>query len=441
MSSQTTTAAAHHPHTNASQHDDIIYDWNNIRRRNSVFPKKIELCDETLRDGLQSPSVVDPTIETKIEMLELMDKLGITIADIGLPGAGPRAVEDVRALAKHIRDNKLTIKANCAARTVIKDIEPVVRIADEVGIPIAAYCFLGTSPVRQYAEDWDFDRLMRSADEAITFAVKHNIEVAFVTEDTTRSRPDTLDKLFRHVINLGCRRLTLCDTVGHVTPDGIRNLIDWTRNLIDGTGEDVKIDWHGHNDRGLGVSNALFALEYGCDRAHGTCLGVGERVGNASIDQMIVNLKLMGAYDHDVSHLMQYCLLTSQACHVDIPINYPLVGRDAFRTATGVHAAAVIKALRKNDTYLADIIYSGVPAGWFGREQEIEVGPMSGLSNVRYWLEKRRVLADETLVQNIFARAKSINRVLRDDELWDLVRRHETNLGTSVVVESTTNKE
>ena len=403
--------------------DDIIYDWNEIDRKGKVFGKKVELCDETLRDGIQSPSVVDPPIETKFEMVDLMDKLGITIANIGLPGAGPRAVEDVTAIAKYMRDNKLSMKANCAARTVVKDIEPIVRIQQETGVPIAAYCFLGTSPVRQYAEGWDAERLMRSADEAISFAVKEGVEVAFVTEDTVRSRPNTLDRLFRHVINLGCRRLVLCDTVGHATPDGIRNLVDWTRNLISGTGEDVKIDWHGHNDRWLGVTNAIFAAEYGCDRVHGTCLGVGERVGNASIDQIILNLKLMGHYDHDVTHLAPYVRLTSEACRVDIPVNYPLAGRYAFRTATGVHAAAVIKAEKKGDTHLADIIYSGVPAGWFGREQEIEIGHMSGLSNVSYWLEKRNIDATESLVQTIFDRAKSTNRVLRDDEVWDLVKR------------------
>lgn len=401
----------------------IIHDWNEQKRRGKVFAKKIELCDETLRDGIQSPSVVDPPIEVKLEMLELQSKLGITVSDIGLPGAGQRAVDDVTRLAAHIRDRKLDILANCAARTVVKDIEPIVRIRDEVGIPIMAYCFLGTSPVRMLAEDWDIDRLLKSADEAISFAVKNNLECAFVTEDTTRTPPKTLDRLFRAVISLGCKRLVLCDTVGHATPDGVKNLIDFTRDLISATGEEIKIDWHGHNDRGLGVANTLFALEYGVDRAHGTCLGVGERVGNASIDQIIVNLKLMGVYEHDVSHLVQYCRLTADATKVDIPVNYPLVGRDAFRTATGVHAAAVIKAEKKGDKHLADVIYSGVPAGWFGREQEIEVGHMSGLSNVRYWLEKRRVPVSDELVNAIFEKAKGSNRVLRDDEIWDIVKR------------------
>jgi 2-isopropylmalate synthase len=411
-------------HTNA----DLVYDWNEVKRTGKVFPKKVELFDETLRDGLQSPSVVDPPIEVKKELVELMAAIGITMADIGLPGAGQRAIDDVKAITAHIRDRRLPLQVAAAARTVIKDIEPIVRIRDEVGVPICVYAFLGTSPVRLLAEDWDMDRLLRSTEEAVTYAVQHNLELAFVTEDTTRTPPATLERLFRHAIELGCRRLVLCDTVGHVTPDGVRNLIDFSRDVITRSGEDVKLDWHGHNDRGLGVPNALFALEHGVDRVHGTALGVGERVGNTALDQVIVNLKLMGAYDHDVSQLVAWCRLVADATHVAIPVNYPLVGADAFRTATGVHAAAVIKAEKKGDRFgdmaLADVIYSGVPAGWFGREQEIEVGHMSGLSNVRYWLEKRRVVASEALVQAIFARAKSHNRTLRDDEIWDIVRRN-----------------
>ena len=404
--------------------EHAIHDWNEVKHHRPVFSSKLELCDETLRDGIQSPSVIDPPIDTKLELVNLMDKLGITIADIGLPGAGPRAVEDVTTIAKYIRDNRLNLKANAAARTVIRDIEPIANIQQEVGIPIAAYCFLGTSPLRLYAEGWDVDFLLRQSEKALSFGIKEGVEVAFVTEDTIRSTPKVLEPLFRNAINIGVRRLVLCDTVGHATPDGIKNLVDWTRRIIKESGEDVKIDWHGHNDRGLGLANALFAAEYGCDRIHGTALGVGERVGNVSLDQLILNLKLMGAWDHDVSHLVQYTRLVSESTRVEIPVNYPLSGRDAFRTATGVHAAAVIKAAKTGDELLADIIYSGVPAGWFGREQEIEIGHQSGLSNVRYWLEKRNIQADENLAEVIFTRAKSVNRTLREDEVWDIIKRH-----------------
>lgn len=400
---------------------EIIYDWNTIHNEGKIFKHPVELCDETLRDGIQSPSVRDPDLNTKLRMVELMAELGITIANIGLPGAGPRTVNHVTELARHVRDQKLNIKVNCAARTHQADIAPIATIQHEIGIPITAYCFLGTSPIRQYVEDWDFDRLLKVTDEAVTFALKQNLEVAFVTEDTTRSNPETLEKLFKHVIELGSRRLVLCDTVGHATPEGVKNLVEWTKKLIAKSGEEVAIDWHGHNDRGLAVVNALFAAEYGCHRIHGTCLGIGERVGNAAIDQLIVNLKLLDAYPHDVSKLAEYAALTGEACQVGVPYNYPMCGRDAFRTATGVHAAAVIKAAKKQQGHTIDTIYSGVPAHWFGREQEIEIGPMSGLSNVRYWLEKRGLKVSESTMQAILAHAKKGEFVLLEEEILALL--------------------
>ncbi len=398
-------------------YQNIIYDWNEANRNSSPFSKNIELCDETLRDGIQSPSVSDPNIETKLKLVQHMNDLGVTIADIGLPGAGQRAIDDVTQIAQFVRSQRLDIKVNCAARTMVRDIEPVAQIQQKVGFPIAVYTFLGASPIRQYVEDWSIEKMLKAVEDSISFAIKQNLEVAFVTEDTTRSNPKTLEKLFRHAISLGSKRMVLCDTVGHITPDGVKNLVEWTKNIIKSTGEDIKIDWHGHNDRGLAVVNSIFAAEYGCDRIHGTALGIGERVGNASIDQLIVNFKLLGKYTHQVANLVEYTKLASKACEVDIPYNYPLCGEDAFRTATGVHAAAVIKAVKKDDTKLADTIYSAVPAGNFGQEQVIEIGPMSGLSNVRYWLEKRGFAPTESLVNAIFNKAKSSSKVLSEKEV------------------------
>ncbi|MYD00055.1 MAG: 2-isopropylmalate synthase [Gammaproteobacteria bacterium] len=380
--------------------------------------------DETLRDGLQSPSVTDPTIEQKIELIHLMEDLGIRMADVGLPGAGRRAQEDVRALVEEIRDSGMKLKPMCAARTMVRDVEPVADIAQRTGVPMEVYTFIGSSPIRLYVESWSLDTLLRRIDETVTFAMREGLEVCLVTEDTTRSRPDVLDPLFRAAVRLGVRRLCLCDTVGHVTPDGMKNLFDWTHSLIRGLGEPVELDWHGHNDRGLGVTNAILAIEYGATRAHGTGLGVGERVGNASIDQMLLNLKLLGEWDHDLSKLGRYCQAVSRYCRVDIHPSYPMAGRDAFRTGTGVHAAAIIKALKRGDRNLADRVYSGVPANWFGRDQEIEIGHMSGLSNVSYWLASRRIPVDDELCSAILARAKSSNRVLTDDEVMDIVREH-----------------
>ncbi len=399
---------------------DLIYDWN-LEPSHSPFPT-VELCDETLRDGLQSPSVTDPDSAIKCELLSLMDALGITIANIGLPGAGPRAYGDVLALAKYASRHRLNIKLNCAARTLIKDIEPIARIQQEVGIPITAYCFLGTSPVRQLVENWNLSTLKNTAEEALSFAIKENLATAFVTEDTTRSSPETLRPLFEHAIGLGVERLVLCDTVGHATPDGIKALVSFTQKIIQGSRASVKIDWHGHNDRGLGVSNALAAAEAGCHRIHGTALGIGERVGNTALDQLIVNLKLLGAYPHDVSQLVKYVESAALACGMSVPYNYPVCGIDAFRTATGVHAAAVIKAKNMGDDVLADTIYSGVPAFWFGKKQSIEIGPMSGASNVKYWLRDHGIEVNEELVQAILSYAKSRTHVLSLAEVEKLVR-------------------
>jgi 2-isopropylmalate synthase len=400
---------------------DLIYDWN--QKYPQKFPS-VELCDETLRDGIQSPSVRDPHISDKRELLELMNNLHITVANIGLPGAGPRAYNDVLALANYAQKQRLNIEVICAARTLRADIEPIARIQELSGRPISAYCFLGTSPIRQMVEDWSIERLKKTTDEALSFALKENLDVAFVTEDTTRSSPEVLKELFSHALNLGVKRLVLCDTVGHATPDGIAALIAFTQELIKQSGQRVFIDWHGHNDRGLALSNALWAAYHGCDRIHGTAFGIGERVGNTSLDQLLVNLKLLGGFDHDLSNLSIYLEKAAQACALELPANYPVFGHDAFRTATGVHAAAVIKALARNNKVLANIIYSGVPAHWFGKNQIIDIGPMSGASNVRYWLAKNNIDASESLVKALLNFAKSQDQVLSCEQIREFVKTH-----------------
>lgn len=401
---------------------ELIYDWNRVGSSETA-PRPLELNDETLRDGLQSPSVIDPPIGKKIEILHLMDSLGIDAADIGLPGAGPRAVSDVTRLAKEIADCKLDIKPNCASRTVIADIEPIVDISQKAGIPIEACTFIGSSPIRQYAEGWSLEMMLTATEEAVKFAVSHGLSVMYVTEDTTRATPATVSALYRTAIEAGAKRICVCDTVGHATPDGVRALIGYVKSVIDGMGltDEIKIDWHGHQDRGLGVINSIAAYEAGADRLHATALGIGERVGNAPMDQLLVNLQLMGYIDRDLSNLTRYCETVSDSTGVPISISYPIVGRDAFRTATGVHASAVIKAFNKGDEWLADMVYSGVPASMLKREQTIEIGPMSGKSNVIFWLERHGVEPTKERVERIFNRAKQSDAVLTDEEVKRLV--------------------
>jgi 2-isopropylmalate synthase len=401
--------------------EDLIYDWNS-ESRSSSSAEAVAFADETLRDGLQSPSVRTPPTLEKLRILHLMESLGIQTADIGLPGAGAHVASETERLAREIVDERLRIRPYCAARTFYADIQPIVDISQKVGIPIEVATFIGTSPIRQYAESWDIDFILRRSEGAIRFAVKEGLPVMFVTEDTTRSRPETVRKIYSEAISWGAQAIVLCDTVGHATPSGVHNLVRFVRNqVVVPAGTSVRIDWHGHNDRGLGVINAIAAYEAGADQLHGCGLGVGERVGNVPLDQLLVNMRLMGYIQQNLSGLRDYCLAVSQATGVPIPANYPIMGEDAFRTGTGVHAAAVIKAIKKGDVELANLVYSGVPSHWFGLEQRIEIGPMSGRSNVEYWLEKRGYASDENLIMAIFDRAKSSDHILSDAEILSVI--------------------
>ncbi len=401
--------------------DSLIFDWNRIGAPQR--PPVVILNDETLRDGLQSPSVRSPGIEQKIRILHLIDALGIGAADVGLPGAGRQVVADVERLVREIADARLAVKPNCAARTHVNDIRPIVEIAQRTGVPLECCAFIGSSPIRQFTEGWTLEWLLRSTEEAVTFAVKEGLEVMYVTEDTTRANPETLRAIYSCAIRAGAKRICVADTVGHATPVGASAVVRFVAQVIKDARADVGIDWHGHRDRDLAVINSIAALEAGASRVHGAALGIGERVGNTPMDLLLVNLVLMGYIERDLHHLEEYCQAVSEACGVPIPDNYPVIGRDAFRTATGVHAAAVVKAWKKGDRELMDSVYSGIPASLVGREQEIEVGPMSGKSNVTYWLEKRGIPASEQVVDRVFQRAKSSPRVLTEAEILAEVYR------------------
>jgi 2-isopropylmalate synthase len=403
--------------------DELIYDWNTASGREIALGRKLLLNDETLRDGLQNPSVRDPSIEEKIQMLHLMEDLGIDAVNIGLPGAGPRAYTDTELLAREIVQCRMKIRPNCAARTHKNDIRPVAEISQRVGLAIEAATFLGSSPIRRLVEDWTVEHLQQITEDAVRFAVDEGLPVMYVTEDTTRADPQTVKTLYSTAIRCGARAIVLCDTVGHATPRGAHNLVRFAIDeIVKPAGEKIRVDWHGHNDRGLSVANSLAAFAAGADQVHGAANSLGERVGNTPMELMLVNLRLMGLIDRDLSKLKEYSDVVARATRTTVPPNYPVVGRDAFRTATGVHAAAIIKAYRKGDEFLANAVYSGVPSNLFGLEQIIEIGPLSGRSNVIYWLEKHHIPATEDLVTRIFDAAKHAERVMSDDEILALCR-------------------
>jgi 2-isopropylmalate synthase len=400
---------------------DLIYDWNNNYPPELKPAGPVLLNDESLRDGLQSPSVRDPSIPEKIEILHLLEALGINSLNLGLPGAGPRAIEHVTALAREIVTQKLKIRANCAARTHENDIRPIAEIVQKTGMPIEAATFIGSSPIRRFTENWTEEFLLQTTEKAVKYAVSLGLDSMYVTEDTSRCDPATIKKLYATAINCGARAVVVCDTAGHATPVGAYALVKFVIDeVVKPSGEKIRVDWHGHNDRGLAIANSMAALVAGANSVHGCATGLGERVGNTQIDQMLVNLKLMGIApwaDQDLTQLKHYCQTVSRATGVPIPANYPIVGDDAFRTATGVHAAAIIKAYRKNDVVLANTVYSGVPSHLFGLEQIIDIGPMSGKSNVLFWLERRGISATDELVERIYQKAKTSDHTLSDDEV------------------------
>ena len=401
--------------------NEWIYDWNVATPPAIPAGTRVLMNDETLRDGLQNPSVFDPSIEEKIEILHLMESLRIDSVNIGLPGAGPRAFAHTEALAREIAAHRMKIKPNCAARTHENDMRPIVEISQKAGIGIEAATFLGSSPIRRLVEDWTVDHLERTTEKAVKFAVENNLPSMYVTEDTIRTDPETLKRLYSTAIRNGARAIVLCDTVGHATPNGAFNLVKFAvEQVVQPSGEKIRIDWHGHNDRGLSVANSLAAVAGGAHQVHAAANALGERVGNTPMELMLVNLRLMGLIQQDLSRLKEYCEKVAKATHTLIPPNYPVIGHDAFRTATGVHAAALIKAFRKNDLELANAVYSGVPAHLFGLDQVIEIGPMSGKSNVLFWLEKHLIPADDATVTRIFDAAKQSPRVLTDDEVFAL---------------------
>ena len=401
----------------------LIFDWSAYGSRRAEWPAGVMLYDETLRDGLQSPSIVDPPAEKKLEILHLMEALGIDYLDAGLPGAGPRQRDAVVRICDEITRSKMRIKATCAARTVRADIKPIVDAAQRTGVPIEAMVFIGSSPVRQLAEDWSIDFIMRQSCDAISFAVSEGLDVTYVTEDTTRSSPDDLRILLTAAVEAGAKRVCLCDTCGAAVPNGVYNLVQWVRELMGALDADVGIDWHGHRDRGLALPNSLAAIEAGATRIHGTALGVGERVGNTPMEQLLVNLELLGIRESDLTKLAEYCSVVAEATGAPLPANMPIVGRDAFRTATGVHAAAVIKARKRGQELLANLVYSGVPAQWVGRTQEIEIGPMSGASNVVHYLAARGMPGGPDVVSAVLAEAKKSDRLLTESEVAAIAGR------------------
>ena len=395
----------------------LIYDWNAAGdAKPASLP--VALLDETLRDGLQSPSVKNPSLAEKLAGLELMNGLGIEYVNLGLPSASARAFAEAVELCREIEKQRYQIRPVCAGRTLVEDVAAIVEVSQRAGLAIEASLFVGSSPIRAAAEDWDLDFLLSRSKSAIDAARAADLPLTFVTEDTTRARPETLRALFGLAVERGAARICLCDTVGFATPEGVAAVTRFARETV---GARIGIDWHGHNDRGLAVANALSAARAGADRLHATALGVGERVGNPAMELLLLNLALSNA-PRSLERISAYCEHFARVLGIPISDNQPLVGKNAFRTATGVHASAIAKAEAKSQ-WLGDHVYSLLSASSIGQQAMICIGPMSGASNVQHWLTSHGISSSEPLLKAILQRAKAADHVLTDEELLSVVSR------------------
>jgi 2-isopropylmalate synthase len=315
------------------------------------------------------------------------------------------------------------VQPNCAGRTHEADINPILEAQQRSGQAIEAALFIGSSPIRQFVEGWDLSFLLKTIEKAVLYARSHNLSVMFVTEDTTRALPEHVAAMYLTAAQAGAKRLCIADTVGHATPSGVQHLVGFLREQLQKAGfGELRLDWHGHRDRGLDVVNSLAALSAGANRVHGCALGIGERVGNTALDTLLVNLVLQGWMDQDLSALDEYCKLASEMTGVPIPRNYPILGDDAFVTSTGVHAAAILKAQAKGDTWLEDRVYSAIPAALVGRHQTITVGPMSGQANAVAWLKDHQMEPTPSRITLILNAAKQKTHILSDEEIMGLLQ-------------------
>lgn len=400
--------------------DSLVYDWN-AEATSSWAARRIELLDETLRDGLQSPSAQNPLLPQKLEGLRRMARLGVSAVNLGLPSVSPAAREEALQMLRLIREERLGLLPVCAGRTLASDVIPILELAEEAGVVIEVSVFVGASPIRWRAEGWDLAKVSALTREAVSLGARAGLPVTFVTEDTTRTPPATLRQLFELALEHGASRLCLCDTVGAASSAGVKRLVGFARELVSSSSKPIGLDWHGHDDRGLGLANALNAIEAGVDRVHATALGIGERVGNTPLELLVANLALLAGREPDAARLRAYAEHFAAAIGIPIPEDHPLVGANAFRTATGVHAAAIVKALGKGEA-LADRVYSLLPVSRFASGHDIRIGYMSGSSNVVHWLKRHSIEPSDALVSRILERAKAANRVLRDDEVLAVVR-------------------
>lgn len=385
---------------------------------------RVELDDETLRDGLQSPTWREPELEGKKRYLHLLAGLGVAAVDLGMPAAGARMAEEVEQLLAEIGSARLPLAANCAVRAKEADVTTCANISQRVGLGLELMLFLPFSRLRRAVEGWQVDELLRKLARVVSWARSQGLSVTFVAEDASRTSPEDLQQALLTAARAGAGRVCLADTTGVLSPWGAEQLVRFSRTVLDEHGfTSVGLDWHGHNDRGLAVACALAAARGGADRLHATLLGVGERAGNPPLEQMLVNLALLGAHAHPVNQLVPRLREAARVLGLPVPAQVPILGEAVFCTATGVHAAAIFKAQAQGRHDWEELVYNPFPPSFVGAQQTVRIGPYSGAASVRFWLREHGLPENARLVQAVLEMAKASRHVLDDEDILATIGR------------------
>jgi 2-isopropylmalate synthase len=400
---------------------DLVHDWN------GPLPHPggdVRVFDETLRDGLQAAHIRHPNLDEKLHLLSLMDKLRIDQANIGFPASDDQQFRDIVEIGRVAAAGKLSLRLEVAARCTPGDVHAILDAAEQSGYAFEAGIFIGSSSIRRFVEGWDLDMLVRRVREHVALATRRGLRVMFVTEDTTRTDPETIRVLYDAAISEGATRLCVADTVGWAAPRGVARLMRFiVREVIRGQAG-LEIVWHGHRDLGLEMANCLAAVEGGAHALEATALGIGERAGNAAMELVLAHLHLSGLRSSPLLALTDYAHYASRILRDPIPFRQPVVGPEAFSHGSGVHAAAIRKALELGRPDLAGVVYSPIDPDVVNRTFGITVGRMSGRSNAILALRTLGIEPTQGLVQAVLAAAKASDFPLTNERIRELAEAH-----------------
>lgn len=388
-----------------------LYDWGNY---DPLPPTTI--LDTTLRDGIQSLLVRYPSLPEKLRLMDLLIELGVDAFDIGFPVSNRKHRQHTRRLAEHAARQNPNLRLICLARSRIEDVQAIVDVSQAAGVGLEALIFVASSPIRLLVEQWDLGEMVKWATGAIDFAIKEGLRVNFACEDATRSEPETLKTLHTAALEHGASRFTIPDTVGIANVVSTTRIVKYLREQVI-RGHAVGLDWHGHNDRGLAVANALAALVAGADCVHTTIFGVGERAGNADLESLVANLHYLYGSCYHLDVLPRLTKYASAVFGEPVPPRHPVIGQNAYSTAAGIHGAAILKASRMDRPELVANAYAGVDPRLIGRQTHVRVGPLSGSANVEWKASQLGLPFSPELAARVLNEAREVDRILTDDEI------------------------